>query len=45
MDKILKIPTDEDKTRLCEELEGMTKDGSEVLRNEQTKELNTTMVT
>ena len=39
-DKILKILTDDDKARLCEELEGMTKDGSDVLRNEQTKELN-----
>ena len=40
MDRILKILTDADKARLCEELEGMTKDGSGVLRNEQTKELN-----
>ena len=37
MDKILKILTDDDKARLCEELEGMTKDGREVLRNEQPK--------
>ena len=40
MDQILKILSDDDKVRLCEELEGMTKYGSEVQRNEQTKELN-----